>query len=176
MPATSHPASLRLTEVKLPLDHSEDDLIQAVVKRLGISRSELLSHCVFRRGYDARKKSAIHFIYTLDVVTADNAAVLARTQRDKSLAAHVGITPDTQYQFTAQAPVDFAQNGRRPVVVGTGPCGLFAALTLAQMGFRPLVLERGKASGAKASCNPRAMCSLARAERARSATASSGAR
>ena len=141
---TNAPASLRLTEVKLPLDHSEDDLIQAITGRLGIARADLVSHTVFRRGYDARKKSAIHFIYTLDLVTIDNAGVLARTKCDKALAAHLSVTPDTQYKFTARASADFAQSGQRPVVIGTGPCGLFAALTLAQMGFRPLVLERGK--------------------------------
>ena len=141
---TATPASLRLTEVKLPLDHAEDDLVQAIVTRLGIKRAELLGHTVFRRGFDARKKSAIHFIYTLDLQTSDNAGVLERARRDKALAGHVTPTPDMAYRFTAKAPADFAQRGQRPVVIGTGPCGLFAALTLAQMGFCPLVLERGK--------------------------------
>ncbi len=146
MPTT--PPSLRLTEVKLPLTddpvQEQHALRQAVLKMLGLQDAQLLSLTVFRRGFDARKKSAICFIYTLDVQTQDNAAVLALAQRDKVLALHVGLTPNTQYQFVAQAPADFAL-AARPVVIGTGPCGLFAALTLAQMGFKPLVLERGKA-------------------------------
>jgi uncharacterized protein len=126
--------SLRLTEVKLPLDHTPDALRAAVRARLKISDHEIKHIAIFRRGFDARKKSDIHFIYTLDVETIDNAAVIART--------HVGVTPDTRYKFVTQAP---DKNFKRPVVIGTGPCGLFAALTLAQMGFKPLVLERGKA-------------------------------
>jgi uncharacterized FAD-dependent dehydrogenase len=135
------PSSLRLTEIKLPLDHPVDALRQAIVKRLGLPDADVLSYTVFRRGVDARKKGDIHFIYTLDVQTTDNAKVLARAKTDKHHAAHVSHSPDTRYQH-----VTHAQDGDaalRPVVIGTGPCGLFAALTLAQMGFKPLVLERG---------------------------------
>ncbi len=142
---TSRPHSLRLTELKLPLDHSEDALAEAIARTLGIARSQLLGYTVYRRGFDARKKSDIHFIYTLDVQTSDNAALLQRAQSQPNLATHLAPSPNTQYRFTAQAPAGFAASGQRPVVIGTGPCGLFAALTLAQMGFCPLVLERGKA-------------------------------
>jgi len=137
--------ALRLTEVKLPLDHSEEDLAHAICRTLGIARAQLLSYIVFRRGFDARKKTDIHFIYTVDVQTGENAALLLKAQGSKALATHLGPSPDTSYRFTARAPADFAVQGQRPVVIGTGPCGLFAALTLAQMGFCPLVLERGKA-------------------------------
>jgi uncharacterized protein len=139
-PSTSPaPDSIRLTEVKLPLDHSEAALRAAVCTRLHIQPDELVDTTIFRRGYDARKRSDIHFIYTLDVRTTNNAAVLARMQAP---SAHVTRTPDTAYKFVTHAPEKTFQ---RPVVIGTGPCGLFAALTLAQMGFKPLVLERGKA-------------------------------
>ena len=140
MPSIS-PASLRLHEVKLPLDHTEADLVAAICMRLNLKPEQVRSHSVFRRGFDARKKSAICFIYTLDVQTDDNAGTLARAQRDPKTAAHLTLTPDTSYRFVAHAPDGFS---RRPVVVGTGPCGIFAALTLAQMGFRPIILERGK--------------------------------
>lgn len=132
---------IRLTEIKLPLSQNEQALRQAVCQRLNIRDDELIELRIFRRGYDARKKNDIHFIYTVDVATSDNAAVLARAKKNAKTSAHVNSTPDTDYKAVAQAPqCDF----KRPVVVGTGPCGLFAALNLAQMGFRPLILERGK--------------------------------
>ncbi len=128
---------LRLTDLKLALDHSDEDMQRAVLKALGLRPEELLEISVYRRGYDARKRSDIHFIYTVDVTTT-------RT----SLLAKLGKlrpTPDTEYKFITQAPQGFANRPEhRPIVVGTGPCGLFAALLLAQMGFRPIVLERGK--------------------------------
>ncbi|MDD5250299.1 MAG: NAD(P)/FAD-dependent oxidoreductase [Rhodocyclaceae bacterium] len=128
---------LRLTEIKLPLDHAEGALRAAACKRLGVADRELLACTVFRRSFDARKKSAIMLIYALDVEVRNEAAVLERP-RDP----HVMPTPDTRYRFVAQAPAALAS---RPVVIGTGPCGLFAGLMLAQMGFRPIILERGKA-------------------------------
>ncbi len=129
---------LRLTEVKLPLDHSEHEIEAAILKRLKIAPAELVGYSIFRRGVDARNPSAIVFIYTLDVEVTNVSALAARLQRDP----HVSHTPDTRYRFAVPAP---AAPACRPVVVGTGPCGLFAGLILAQMGFRPIILERGKA-------------------------------
>ncbi len=133
---------LRLTELRLPLDHAESALRPAVVSRLGLADADLQSFSVVKRAYDARKKTAIQLSYSLDCELADEAAVLARFPGD----AHVRPAPDTRYRAVAHAPADFfAAQAPRPVVVGFGPCGLFAALILAQMGLRPLVLERGKA-------------------------------
>ncbi|CAB1367633.1 NAD(P)/FAD-dependent oxidoreductase [Denitratisoma oestradiolicum] len=129
---------LRLTEIKLPLDHAEAELRAAACARLGVAESELLACRVFRRSVDARKKSAIALIYALDVEVANEAALLQRHRGDRTVMP----TPDTSYRFVAQAPSSLAT---RPVVIGTGPCGLFAGLLLAQMGFRPIILERGKA-------------------------------
>ncbi len=129
---------LRLTEIKLPLDHAAGEIEAAILKRLQINANTLLGYAVFRRSVDARKKSAILLIYAVDVEVSNEAAVLARLKHDP----HAGPTPDTDYRFVAQAPRPPAL---RPVVIGTGPCGLFAGLLLAQMGFRPLILERGKA-------------------------------
>ena len=128
---------LRLTELKLPLDHDAEALASAITSRLGVAAGDLLGHTVFRRGYDARKKSAIHFVYSVDAELRDEASVLARFGNDP----HVRPTPDMRYRLVAQAP---AGSANRPVVIGAGPCGLFATLLLAQMGFRPILLERGK--------------------------------
>ena len=127
---------IRLTELRLPLNHPEDALRAAVLARLGIADVALKAMHVFRRGYDARKPQAIMLVYTLDVDVSDEAALLARHIGDQ----RIGPAPDTVYRFVARAP----DGMRRPVVVGTGPCGFMAALLLAQMGFRPLILERGK--------------------------------
>ncbi|MBP5986307.1 MAG: NAD(P)/FAD-dependent oxidoreductase [Azonexus sp.] len=129
---------LRITELKLPLDHAADALRPALCQRLGIADGELLDFTIFKRSYDARKKSAITLIYTLDFKVADEAALLKKFADDR----HVGPTPDTTYKFVTQAPADLPA---RPVVIGTGPCGLLAGLILAQMGFKPIILERGKA-------------------------------
>lgn len=126
---------LRLTDVTLPLDHPEHALKDAVLARLGVRPDELRSMSVFRRAYDARKKSAIQLVYTIDVELADEPKTLSRR------LPKVAPTPDTEYKFVARAP---ARLEGRPVVIGFGPCGLFAALILAQAGFRPLIIERGK--------------------------------
>ena len=126
---------LRVTDVVLPLDHPELALRDAVLKRLGAHVDELRSFQVFRRGYDARKKSSIHWVYTVDVALHDEPAALARR------LPKVTLTPDMAYRFVARAP---NPSTSRPVVIGFGPCGLFAALILAQSGFRPIIIERGK--------------------------------
>jgi uncharacterized protein len=128
---------LRLTELKLPLDHPAEAIPAAVLERLGVPAEDLKSWTVARRAHDARRKSAILMVYSVDVELRDEAAVLARFEGER----HVQPTPDTEYRFIGhaeQAPE------RRPLVIGAGPCGLFAGLVLAQMGLRPIILERGK--------------------------------
>ena len=128
---------LRITELKLPLDHPEEALRPAIVQRLGIEDSELLAFSLFKRSYDARKKSSeLQFIYSIDCQVRDEAALLARFADDK----HVGPAPDIAYKPVGQAPDNLEE---RPLVVGFGPCGIFAALILAQAGLKPIVLERG---------------------------------
>lgn len=129
---------LRLTDIKLPLDHDEQAIEQAILSKLKISQSQLISFDLFKRGYDARNNKAIQLIYTLDVEVKNQAELLPHFAQDPQ----VRLTPDMRYKFVAKAPAELTH---RPVVVGLGPCGLFAALILAQMGFKPIVLERGKA-------------------------------
>ncbi|KQY31148.1 hypothetical protein ASD38_07335 [Caulobacter sp. Root487D2Y] len=129
---------LRLSNLTLPLGHPPEDLAPAICARLGIPERDLLNHAIARRAHDARKKAAILMVYTVDVALRDEAAVLARFERD----SQVRPRPDTDYRLVAQAPKDFT--GPRPVVIGAGPCGLFAGLILAQMGFKPIILDRGK--------------------------------
>ena len=131
---------LRLNQIKLPLDHAAADIKAAILARLGIPDPMLVGYTVFKRSYDARKKSAIVLIYALDVVTTDDQAILLRMQEDRD----VGPTPDTGYRFVTHAHASANTGKTRPVVIGTGPCGLFAGLILAQMGFNPIILERGK--------------------------------
>ena len=134
---------LRLTDLKLPLDHAEAALADAIRVRLGIAADAVLDYTVAKRSYDARKRGAIVLIYAVDVDVADQAGVLRRLRpASHASGSQVLPTPDTDYKFVARAPNDLTL---RPIVIGTGPCGLFAALILAQMGFKPIVLERGKA-------------------------------
>jgi uncharacterized FAD-dependent dehydrogenase len=135
-------AMLRITELRLPLNHAEDALRLAIVLRLGIDDAALKRFSVFKRSYDARKKTAVVLIYTVDCELDHEAALIAQHASD----VHIRPSPDTRYKFAGHAPADFfAAERPRPLVVGFGPCGIFAALVLAQMGLRPIVLERGKA-------------------------------
>lgn len=129
---------LRITELALPLDYTPDALRLAIVKRLNIRAADLIGFTLFKRSYDARKKNtAILFICIVDVTLLDEAAVLKRFTRDRQ----VSIAPDTSYHPVVRAPASLAE---RPLIVGFGPGGLFAAVLLAQMGFKPIVLERGR--------------------------------
>ena len=128
---------LRLTEIKLPIGHADEDIAKAILKRLKLNEDELTGYTVFKRGVDARKSHAILFTYTLDVTVQDDAEVLSRFAGDQ----HVRAAPDMRYRFVAHAPENLPS---RPIVIGLGPAGFFAGLLLAQMGFKPLILERGK--------------------------------
>ncbi|MEO3866595.1 NAD(P)/FAD-dependent oxidoreductase [Rheinheimera fenheensis] len=128
---------LRLTEIKLPLNHEESAINAAILAKLAIKAEQLHSVNVFKRGIDARKKTDIQLIYTLDIEVDNEAQLLKSFAKDP----HVKPAPDTGYKFVAQAPANLTE---RPIVIGLGPCGLFAGLLLAQMGFKPIILERGK--------------------------------
>ena len=132
---------IHITELRLPLEHTEDALRAAVIERLGITTEQLLSFDIFKRSYDARKKNALTFIYTIDAKVTVPEVLLKKFRGDP----HISPTPDTDYKFVARVERDTQRTRPRPVVIGFGPCGIFAALLLAQMGLKPIVLERGKA-------------------------------
>jgi uncharacterized FAD-dependent dehydrogenase len=132
---------IRLTELRLPIDHAPEDLEAVICKKLAILAKDLIRYEVFKRSYDARKNNILSFIYTLDLSVKDEEAVLKRLAHDP----HIRLSPDTRYHFVAHFDSHIKpQSALRPVVIGFGPCGIFAALTLAQMGLKPIVLERGK--------------------------------
>ena len=128
---------LRLTEIRLPLDHSSDELQSAILNRLKITADALHGYTVARRGYDARKRNAIVAVYSLDVDVTNEAELLKLFSEERN----INPTPDTEYKFVTHAPENLKT---RPVIIGTGPCGFMAGLLLAQMGFKPLILERGQ--------------------------------
>jgi uncharacterized FAD-dependent dehydrogenase len=128
---------LRISELKLPLDHAPEALPAAIAKRLGVRAGDLVRWSVWKRAHDARRKSAILKVYIVDVELKGEAAILTQLADDP----HVRPTPDTSYRPVATAP---SARRLRPVVIGAGPCGLFAGLILAEMGFRPVILDRGK--------------------------------
>ncbi len=133
---------IRLTELRLPLDHAPEALREAIIARLGITPGELRDFRIARRGYDARKRGRIALVYSVDCTITDEPALLARCAADQRIRP----TPDTTYHFPdINGPALASAPGfLRPVVIGAGPCGFMAALILAQAGLRPLILERGK--------------------------------
>lgn len=127
---------IRLSELKLPLHHADEALPAAICRRLRVTPRELVRFSIARRGHDARDKNNIQLVYSVDVNLKNEPAVLERFRRDRD----VQRTPDTRYHLPGAPP----PGAKRPVVIGAGPCGLFAALVLAQAGHRPIILERGK--------------------------------
>jgi uncharacterized FAD-dependent dehydrogenase len=131
---------IRITELRLPISHAPEALEEAILKRLNIQAQDLIQFDVFKRSYDARKNVALAFIYTVDLSVKNEEKLLKQFSND----IHIRPSPDMNYHFVAKASQLKNESFERPVVIGFGPCGIFAALVLAQMGFKPIVLERGK--------------------------------
>lgn len=127
---------LRVSDIKIPLDHTSDELKPVVADKLGIKPNEIESITIFKRSYDARR-IAMCLTYIVDIVVKNEDKILKRHTNKP----YVRKTPDMEYKYVGHAP---ATTTERPIVIGFGPCGFFAALMLAQMGFKPIVLERGK--------------------------------
>jgi uncharacterized protein len=128
---------IRLTELKLPLSHADDALISLIAQTLGVAVGAITRFTIYKRSFDARKSQLLQ-VYIVDV---ELAPALQTSLLEKFAGKpHIGPSPDLAYHPVAQAPATLSE---RPVVVGFGPCGIFAALILAQMGFKPIVIERG---------------------------------
>jgi len=126
---------IRVPEIKLSLDQDESMILKEVARKLRIESEDIISYSIFKKSIDARKKSDLHFVYTVDVELKNEDIILKKNSKK-------GITkaPKQSYEYKSIAPKNFT----RPIIVGLGPAGLFAGLTLAQMGFKPIILERGK--------------------------------
>ncbi|MDI2091582.1 NAD(P)/FAD-dependent oxidoreductase [Commensalibacter oyaizuii] len=133
---------IRITELKLPLDHSDTELEDALKQRLS---TDIIEYHIIRRGYDARKRGHIQLVYTVDCKVVDDIHCLQQHSHDR----HIQKAPEIGYRFVVDQGLGeklaSQSTYQRPVVIGAGPCGFMAGLLLAQMGLRPLILERGKA-------------------------------
>ncbi len=135
---------LRLAELKLDLDHTESDFQHAILQKLLLTEDELLNTSIIKRSYDARKKQQIQLIYQVDLSLTPSAE--KRVLETFTQQSVIRPSPDMRYQYVAEAPANFPQaHQQRPIIIGFGPCGILAALLLAQMGLKPIVLERGQA-------------------------------
>ncbi|MFZ0406846.1 MAG: FAD-dependent oxidoreductase [Cyanobium sp.] len=139
---------LRLSELKLPLDHTDAELGAAICRRLQLPSTALRGHRLVKCSVDARRHREIALVYSLDLDLALSAAEQQRLLKRFAGDPHLRPAPDTAYRLVARAgagPEPGAEARQpRPVVVGAGPCGYFAALLLAQMGLCPVLLERGR--------------------------------
>ena len=129
---------IQISELRLPIDHTPEDLETSITKRLQIEPADLIRFQLFKRSYDARKNSVLSLIYNIHAYVKNEEEILKKFTNDP----HIVLAPDTSYHYVTKLSKEVKS---RPIIIGFGPCGIFAALILAQMGFRPIVLERGKA-------------------------------
>jgi uncharacterized FAD-dependent dehydrogenase len=137
----------RLHGLRLPLDHTQTELERAICAKLHLPASVLLSHQLVKQSIDARRKGAIELVYAIDLELTLDGKQKHQLLRRFANSPQLRPTPDERYVFVLQ-PLqrkEWQTMGQRPVVVGAGPCGYFAALLLAEMGLCPLLLERGQA-------------------------------
>ncbi|MFZ5944349.1 MAG: NAD(P)/FAD-dependent oxidoreductase [Bacillota bacterium] len=127
---------LRITGIKVAIVKNQKEAIEKeILRKLKITRTQLLNYRIFKQSIDARKAEMIYFVYTVDVSVKDQNGTL------KNSKGEVTVTPDLNYKYVQTGSQKIKT---RPVIIGTGPAGLFCGLILAQMGYKPILLERGK--------------------------------
>lgn len=126
---------IRISQLKLNIDHTKEDMKKAIGKALKIAEKNIGEYIVVKKSIDARKKHEIKYIYTVDVKVADETKLMNRLKNN-----NISITSDNNYQFKPSGSETLKE---RPIVVGTGPAGLFCAYQLAEQGYQPLIIERG---------------------------------
>jgi uncharacterized FAD-dependent dehydrogenase len=130
---------IRLRDITLPFDHKEAALAGSILERMGIPDRQLLNFTIVRRSIDARRKNNIMAVYIIDAELINEPELLSGFSQDIRISA----APSMDYQMPTVGNI----HAPGPVVVGSGPCGLFVALILAQLGLKPLLIERGKKVG-----------------------------
>ena len=125
---------IRVSELKLPIEGNQKALEKKLAKALRVPVEDIKAYRIFKRSLDARKKDNIHYAYVVDVEVKNEKKIL-----EKSKDKNISKTPDLEYRMMQGDKMP----EKRPVVVGFGPAGMFAALLLAEMGLNPIVLERG---------------------------------
>lgn len=141
---------VRIQQLKLPISHTVEELEQKLAKALRLSRTDILNYQIRKQSIDARKKNEVMFVYTIDVtVQGDENKIISRAKNN-----HIAIAKDVPYQFPVTLPykentagkrtVNSRQHTNRPVIIGSGPAGLFCGYMLAEHGFCPIIIERGK--------------------------------
>ena len=126
---------LRITQLKLDIDESLDLLPSKILHKLHMKEEDLLDYHIVKESIDARKGHMI-FSYTVDCKVHHEQSILKRKIKD------VTLTPDERYHMPKPGIIGMK---KRPIVVGFGPAGMFSALLLAQLGYAPVILERGEA-------------------------------
>lgn len=126
---------IRITQIKLKMEHTEEDLKKQIAKLLRILEEELVSYTILKKSIDARKKKDIFYVYNIEAKVADEKNVMKRIYN-----VNITISDKPKYQYT---PSGQEEMKHRPVIIGCGPAGLFCALMLARNGYNPIVIERG---------------------------------
>lgn len=127
---------IRVPDIKISINQEKTDIRGAILKKLRITDEDLINYNIYKESIDARKKDRVEFVYTVDIEVKNQDKLLKRI-KDKKIT----LTPDMDYKFVNKGDIKLNHS---PVIIGTGPAGLFAGLILAQMGYNPILLERGK--------------------------------
>lgn len=128
---------LRITNIKLPYTHSQEELLQAIKKKLHLNEKELHSVSIRKKALDCRKKPDLYYVYTADVSCEKEDKILKRVRKQTDIQK----AAEESYRFVTDGSRELKE---RPVIIGSGPAGLFCGLALARAGYRPLIIERGK--------------------------------